>query len=262
MGEQNGCFNIILFKTIKLRMRGYFGKFPSLVGYDDLIIKRNFGQLTISRVGIIKAIKEYWGQVNYFMIRRSITNDSKVQNFEIVQILSKSPYIISKHYQKKYCMVLWIRVDESEKFYKFVLPTNGEKQNMIFVKEISSFSTIKAKYENLFLLSPRHIFNVKISRSIFENGSKFLSSEILFSVRDQIMIADKTDKTMKKLSEAEFDELAAEIKYYIHNSKNIPDEIEEDSMKAEFIPSEFNSRLFFHDYHKTFDNKIIFLLHN
>ena len=44
--------------------------------------------------------------------------------------------------------------------------------------------------------------------------------------------------------------------------KNIPDEIEEDFIKPEFIPSEFNSRLFFHDYHKTFDNKIIFLVHN
>jgi len=257
--EQNDCSNIVLFKTIKTRMRRYFGKFPSLVGCDDLIIKRDSGQLTISRIGIIKAFKEYC-QPNYFMIRRTLTNDSKIQNFDIIQVTSKSPYIISKHYQKTFCMVLWIRVDESEKFYKFVLPTNCEKQNMIFVKEISFFSNIEAKYENLFLLSPRQIFNKKISRSIFESGSKFLSSEILFSVRDQIVIANKT---MKQLSETDFDELAAEIQYYLQNSKNIPDhEIEEDLIKAEFIPSEFNSRLYFHEYHKTFDNKIIFYSYN
>jgi len=99
--EQNDCSYIILFKTIKIRMRGYFGKFPSLVGCDDLIIKQDSGQLTISRVGIIKAIKEYC-QANYFMIRRTITNLSKVQTFDIFQILSKSPYIISKHYQKSF----------------------------------------------------------------------------------------------------------------------------------------------------------------
>jgi len=252
--KQNEISDIILFETIKMRMPKYFGFFPSLVGWDGLIIKRNSDQLTISRMGIIKAIKAY-KPPKYFMVQRSITNNSKLQNFGIFDILPNSPYIIGKYYPRNFLLALWIRADESESLYKIVLPKNDdEKKNMIFVQTVSSFSNIEAKYER-FSISPQQIFNKKVSYAIFENGSNFLLSEKLFSVREQIINADKE---MKQLSETEFDELSEGIKYHIQKSPNITDEFEEDLIKAEFIPSGFNSRLFFHEYFKTFDNKIIF----
>jgi hypothetical protein len=252
--KQNQYSDIILFETIKMRMPKYFGSFPSLVGLDGLIIKRNSTQLTISRIGIIKAIKVYKSP-KYFMVQRSITNNSKLQNFGIFDILPNSPYIISKYYPRNFLLALWIRVDETESLYKIVLPKNeDEKKNMIFIQTASSFSNIEAKYERC-SISPQQIFHKKLSYAIFENGSNFLVSEKLFSVREQIVNADEE---MKRLSEKEFDELSKEIKYYTQKSQTIPDEFEEDLIKAEFIPSAFNSRLFFHEYFKTFDNKIIF----
>jgi hypothetical protein len=242
--------SIILFETIKTRLPKYFGRFPSLVGWDGLIIKRNSGQLTISRIGIIRAIKEYT-PTRYFMIQRSITNVTTIQKFGIFKIPPKSPYIISKYYQKNFLMALWIRVDESDAFYNIKLPKKyGKKQNMIFVQTDSSFSNIEAKYER-FSISPVQIFKKKLSCTTFESGSKFLLSEILFSVREQIKYADEE---MQRLSDTEFDELSKEIKYYTQNFQNITDEFEEDLIETTFIPlEEFNSRLFLHEYYKTFD---------